>query len=82
MTLNYISPDLFLKKFTLEVCLFKERHTGIKIAKALNNTLLNPESLRKIPNKLCVVDQPSNMAYALDNSVSLMTKQERLCHMQ
>jgi hypothetical protein len=76
VTLHYISPDFALKKFTLEVCLFKERHTGINIAKALDNTLSYPESLKKIPNKLCVIDQASNMACALNNSVSLITKEE------
>ena len=74
--LHYISLDFALKKFTLEVCLFKERHTCINIAKALDNTLSYPESSKKIPNKLCVIDQASNMACALNNSVSIITKEE------
>ena len=45
VTLHYISPDFALKKFTLEVCLFKERHTCINISKAFDNTLSYPELL-------------------------------------
>ena len=54
-TLHYLAR-LCPKETHIGSVPIQREHTAVNIAKALDNTLSNPELLRETPNKLCAVD--------------------------
>lgn len=71
LILHYINNDFLLRKVTIGVIPYSEKHTGSYIADQLDKLIRSFRSLAALPKRICVVDQTPNIRSALSFSSKL-----------
>jgi hypothetical protein len=66
-TMHYLTNNFELKQYTLDVCPFEGRHTGIKIGEKLSSTLFETWNLPKSRCAMMVRDSGSNIVKACND---------------